>query len=318
MQITKQIIETLKKHPTIIIHRHERPDPDAIGSQAGLAAILTASFPDKKILITGYNEESLTFLKAMDTVDDASYELAAVVVCDTANQPRIDDKRFSEGQILVKIDHHPIVDDYGHVSWVDTKASSTSEMIYRLAKEESLTITDEAARLLYAGIVGDTGRFLYPSTTDQTFAVAAALAKHHFDRTALYNQMYEVDPKIARLKGYLLDQINISSEGSTNVRLTKDVLAAYDITSEQTSALVGAYGDIKGIRCWAIFVEEDDKIRVRLRSKGPVINQLAAKYRGGGHPLASGATVMSWEEADQLIKDLDDICRAHNNENKKG
>ncbi len=66
---------------------------------------------------------------------------------------------------------------------------------------------------------------------------------------------------------------------------------------------------MKGICAWVIFIEEDDSIRVRLRSKGPIINVLAKKYNGGGHPLASGATVNSWEEADRVIEDLQEICR---------
>ena len=62
------------------------------------------------------------------------------------------------------------------------------------------------------------------------------------------------------------------------------------------------------MKAWVLFIEEEDTIRVRIRSKGPVINELAAKYNGGGHPLASGATVNNWDEADQLISELDELC----------
>jgi phosphoesterase RecJ-like protein len=72
---------------------------------------------------------------------------------------------------------------------------------------------------------------------------------------------------------------------------------------------VSVLGDVKGIKAWAFFIEEGDQIRVRLRSKGPVINGLAKKYKGGGHPLAAGASVYSWDDVEQVIEDLDELCR---------
>lgn len=309
-----QIIDKIEQANTIILHRHERPDPDALGSQVGLKKIIEATYRDKVVKVTGYTEPSLTFLSVMDDVSDEDYQDALVIVCDTANTPRIDDGRYHMGQTLIKIDHHPEVDPYGDISWVDPTMSSTSEMIYLLATagKKKLMLTEEAARLIYAGIVGDTGRFLFPSTTKQTLHVAAELVRYDFNRTSLYDQLYETKPAVAKLKGYLLEQFNLSSEGVASVKLTEEVLEDYGVTSEETSALVGTYGDIIGIKAWVIFVEEPNQIRVRLRSKGPKIHTLAERYNGGGHPLASGAKVKTWDEADQLVKDLKGICKEYN------
>ena len=314
-----RIIEAIEAAQTIILHRHERPDPDALGSQVGLKELIEATYTDKVVKVTGYSEPSLAFLSDMDVVTDEDYKEALVIVCDTANTPRIDDDRYTLGQTLIKIDHHPEVDPYGDISWVDPSMSSTSEMIYLLATtgKKKLTVTDEAARLMYAGIIGDTGRFLYPSTTEQTLYVAAELVRFKFNRSHLYNQLYERKPAVARLKGYLLDQLDLSDAGVTSAKLTVDILARYGVTSEETSALIGTYGDVLGIKAWVIFVEEPDQIRVRLRSKGPQIHTLAARYNGGGHPLASGAKVKSWDEADQLVKDLNDICRVYKESEKE-
>jgi phosphoesterase RecJ-like protein len=314
-----RIIEAIEAAQTIILHRHERPDPDALGSQVGLKKLIEATYTDKTVKVTGYAEPSLAFLSDMDVVTDEDYQDALVIVCDTANTPRIDDDRYTLGQTLIKIDHHPEVDPYGDISWVDPSMSSTSEMIYLLATtgKKKLTVTDEAARLMYAGIIGDTGRFLYPSTTEQTLHVAAELVRFNFNRTDLYNQLYETKPAVAKLKGYLLDQLDLSDAGVTSAKLTLDILARYGVTSEETSTLVGTYGDVLGIKAWVIFVEEPNQIRVRLRSKGPQINTLAARYNGGGHPLASGAKVKSWDEADQLVKDLNDICRVYKESEKE-
>ncbi|TFJ93892.1 DHH family phosphoesterase [Lentibacillus salicampi] len=306
------IIQAIKTYDTIIIHRHVRPDPDAYGSQAGLKEIIAQSFPDKNVYITGEQDPSLDFLATMDHLDDHTYENALVIVCDTANATRISDERYDLGDKLIKIDHHPVVDDYGDVAWVDTTASSTSEMIYDFyltAKHEGFIISDEAARLLYAGIVGDTGRFLFPSTTKKTFQHAAELVTHHFDRSSLYDGIYCIKNNMAKLQGYVLQQFKLSESGLSSVKLTKALLDEYGVSPMETGQLVGVLGDIEGIKAWVLFIEEEDIIRVRLRSKGPVINGIAAKYNGGGHPMASGATVSTWEETDKVIKDLDEVCR---------
>ncbi|KGX93368.1 oligoribonuclease [Pontibacillus halophilus JSM 076056 = DSM 19796] len=307
------ILEQIEKFDTIIIHRHVRPDPDALGSQAGLGKMIQASYPDKRVYLAGEEDPSLTFLVEMDEVADDVYEEALVVVCDTANRERISDERYHTGNYLVKIDHHPTVDEYGDLMWVDTNASSTSEMIYEMyeAASDKLTMTDEVARLLYAGIVGDTGRFLFPSTTKKTFQYAAELATYSFDRSALYNELYKMEHAVAHLKGYMLQNFTMSSSGLAHVKITTDILTKYDITPSQTSKLVGTLGDIDGIKSWVIFVEEEELIRVRLRSKGPVINDIAAKYNGGGHPMASGATIYKWEDVENVLADLEEVCRTH-------
>ncbi|ELK47294.1 bifunctional oligoribonuclease/PAP phosphatase NrnA [Halobacillus sp. ACCC02827] len=317
MSKPKQIVEQIKKYETIIIHRHVRPDPDAYGSQGGLAGIIKESFPEKKVYVTGTGEPSLNYLQTMDAVPDEAFEEALVIVCDTANQARIDDARYDSGAALIKIDHHPEVDKYGDIQWVDTSSSSTSEMIYQLYKEnqeEGLRLNDNSARLIYAGIVGDTGRFLFPSTTNKTLGYAAELVRFDFDRPALFKEMYKTPLNVARLKGYVLQNFERHASGYSTIRLDKETLKKFDVTVTETSQLVGLLGDIEGILAWAFFVEEEDTIRVRLRSRGPVINGVAAKFNGGGHPMASGASASSWEETEQLAAELESVCRQYKEE----
>ncbi len=309
-----KIIALIKQFDTIIIHRHVRPDPDALGSQAGLKELIKTSFPDKKVYIVGVNDPEFTYLVKMDTIADEVYQGALVIACDTANTPRIDDSRYLLGERLVKIDHHPNVDSYGDVQWVNTDASSTSEMVFELfnhGENEGFKLNDAGARLLYAGVVGDTGRFLFPSTTKRTFQIAAELVAYNFDRPALHWDLYSVETHILRLSGYILQEFKMFKSGLSAVKLTKELLEKFGVTPNETGQLVNVLGDVKDIKAWVIFVEEDEMIRVRLRSKGPVINEVAAKYNGGGHPLASGATVYSWEEAEHVIADLEALCQKY-------
>ncbi|WP_226667048.1 DHH family phosphoesterase [Metabacillus litoralis] len=308
----QQILETIRQNDTIIIHRHVRPDPDAYGSQCGLAEILKTSYPNKSIYVVGETEPSLEFLYKMDIVADDIYNEALVIVCDTANQARVSDQRYKTGKSIIKIDHHPNDDKYGDLLWVDTEASATSEMIYELflaGKEEDLVLSKKAAELLYAGIVGDTGRFLFPSTTEKTFQYASALISEGIQPTSLYDELYKTKRNVAQLSGYVLQNFTLTSYGSAHMNITKEMLQQYDVTPSEASQLVSILGNIDGVRAWAFFVEESSQIRVRLRSKDIVINQLAKKYNGGGHPLASGASVYSWEEVENVLKDLDLLCQ---------
>lgn len=301
-------------HEVIIIHRHVRPDPDALGSQCGLAEIIRASFPEKKVYTVGEDDPSLAYLAKMDQIDDQTFKDALIIVCDTANQERISDERYKLGKTLIKIDHHPNVDEYGEFQWVETAASSTSEMIYEWyleSKKDGFILSADAARLLYAGIVGDTGRFLFPSTTDKTFRYAADLVEYPFNRQQLHEGIYNTSPEIARLKGYILQNFSISQTGLSSMKLTKEILEKFKVSPTESSQMIGVLGDIEGILAWVFFVEEDDVIRVRLRSKGPVINQVAAKYNGGGHPLASGASIYNWDEMDHVVEDLENVCEEY-------
>lgn len=310
----EQILDLIKQYETIIVHRHVRPDPDAYGSQGGLVEMLKTSFPDKKIYAVGKEDESLHYLKRLDVIEDHVFEGALIIVCDTANEERICDSRYKLGDKLVKIDHHPNEDAYGDYLWIDTSASSVSEMIYEFylfGKDKGLTLSDEGARLLFAGIVGDTGRFLYPSTTQNTFDIAGELIRFDFDRNELFNKMYEIDANVIKLHGFVLQNFEMDQDGCASMIMTKDILEQHQVIPSEASLLVSTLGNVKGIKAWVFFIEESDQIRVRLRSKGPVINTIAKKYNGGGHPLAAGASIYSWEEKEEVMKDLREVCRNH-------
>ncbi|CAM3858201.1 DHH family phosphoesterase [Alkalicoccus chagannorensis] len=306
-QVMFDIWDTITRTDNIVIFRHVRPDPDAVGSQAALKELILTAFPDKQVLLAGEEEASLTFLAHMDTMDSGN---ALAVICDTANQARIDG-RTADADFIVKIDHHPEVDIYGDLQLVNPQASSTAEMIYQLAEVNGLEISPACARLLYAGISADTGRFRFPNATAETFRVVSRLVAIDFDRTALHQKMEETSWKIMRLQGHILSTMEMTSSGAVQVPLTEASLREYDVTVQESSALVNCFSNIEGLTAWVFFVEEGDEIRVRLRSKGPEIHHLAEAYNGGGHPMASGAAVSDWAEAEALFTELDQLCRSY-------
>lgn len=301
-----QAIEAAER---IVIHRHVRPDPDAVGSQLGLKALITAQFPEKQVLAAGTITAGLAWMGEMDDVLDEAYQDALVIVVDTANQPRIDDKRFDKGTQLVKIDHHPEVDPYGDIQIVHTEASSCSEIIEGISYYlgERLPMNAQAAELIYAGVVADTGRFLYNSTTALTFETVARLRIFEFDAFAINDQFQIMTAAEASFQGHALKQLKINEDGVATLMISREDLKTFAITEEQTNSVVGLPGRIEGVVAWAIFVEqlgEAPSYRCRLRSKGPSIDQIAMQHQGGGHPKASGAKAANQTEVEQIIEEL--------------
>lgn len=308
MIIFQQILDKIKEYDTIIIHRHMRPDPDALGSQIGLRDIIRHNFPKKKVLATGFDEPTLAWIAKMDQVTDQDYQGALVVVTDTANTPRIDDERYKKSDFLIKIDHHPNDEVYGDLSYVDTNASSASEIVTDFALSCDLLLSTSAARVLYNGIVGDTGRFLYPATTSKTLKIASKLREFDFDFSAMARQMDSFPFKIAKLQGFIFEQLKIDKNGAACVTLTQEDLKRFDVTDAETAAIVGVPGKIDIVESWAIFVEQSDgHYRVRLRSKSHIINEIAKRHNGGGHPLASGANSYSLEENQAIYQEIQEI-----------
>lgn len=311
MSTLDEIFEKIKKYNRIVIHRHQRPDPDAIGSQIGLATILRDSFPFKQIKVVGKQIDGLSWLGTVGEVDNDFYDDALVIVVDTANPPRVDDRRYENGDYLIKIDHHPNDDPYGDIMWVEEDASSSSELVYDFYEQfkDELKLSAEAARLLYAGIVGDTGRFLYPATSAHTHEVVARLMDTKFDMVAVNQKMDSMSEAVARLSAYVFENLQVETNGAAHIILTNEILEQFKLQDAGTAGIVSLPGKIDTVSCWAIFVEQQDhSYRVRLRSKGPVINELAKKHDGGGHPLASGAKAADTNEINDIITELNELA----------
>lgn len=308
----QELYSNIKKFDTIIIHRHVRPDPDAFGSQLGLKYLIQHKFPEKKVLAAGSMTKGLSWMGEMDIVEDDDYKESLVIVVDTANYPRIDDKRYDRGKLLIKIDHHPEVDAYGDINIVHSQASSCSEIIANIsiALGDELPLNEKASQSLYAGIVGDTGRFLYESTSSLTFNTAAKLLDQGVNPFEINDRFNTISLQQAKFQAYVLGTLTMKESGFAYTVISQADLKEYGITEEESNIAIGLPGMIEGVKTWALFIEHEDKQtfwRVRIRSKKIVINELAAKYHGGGHTKASGATVYSQEEMDQLINDMEKL-----------
>lgn len=311
-----EILQKIKDYNKIVIHRHVSPDPDAMGSQMGMYYLITENFPEKEVYVTGVFPERLSYFKAHSRLKDHNFEDALIIVTDTANHERIDDSRWEIGDYIIKIDHHPVEDDYGNINWVDSNKSSTSEMIYDFYSEFSkeFSLSNQAKELILAGIVADTNRFLFPSTTNETFNVAAEMKKSGVNFKNVYDKLYRRSFKEVQYFGYILCSLKVE-ERVGYIILTADDIKKNNVDIATSSNLIGELNNIAEFDVW-VFITEDkqnDNYRVNIRSRGPVINDVAAMFGGGGHIYASGVRMKNLDRVLKLIEELKNRVGEFNN-----
>lgn len=297
------ILNKIKEYNTIIIHGHRRPDGDCYGSQFGLKHALLATYPEKNVYVVGEECDYCSFLGKMDQISDEMYKGALAICVDCASLDRLSDQRHSLADYIIKIDHHIAVDNYGNYQYVEEEAPACTQIITDLIIKGNLTMTKEAAFALYTGLVTDTGRFRFDSVVSHTFDVASYLLNYGVNPSELDNYLSVETLNTLKLKGYVLSNFQITEEGFAYIKITRDIVKQFNVSDEEASNQVGTISTIEGCPVWALIMEyPDDEIRIRLRSRGPVINTLAEEYQGGGHAKASGAKLNDWSELDGFVK----------------
>ena len=307
----EKIMELIRAHDTVIIHRHKNPDGDALGSQLGLKHLLLHNFPDKKVYAVGDEAGRFDFMDdcVMDSVDDSVYQQALAVVLDTSASHLISDERYMQAKALCRIDHHLFCETIAPVEVVDSSAESCCSLITALAMEQNLALTPVAAKSLYTGMVTDSGRFRYDSTSENTFLRAAHLLRESFDLNEIYQNLYASDFEQTRLRAQFVLKICFTPNRVGYIYTTREEMQELNASTFAISrGMVNTMADIKGVNIWVNFTETEDGVLCELRSSRQNINPIAVKYGGGGHMKASGANVKSREEAMQMLNDLDKLA----------
>lgn len=307
----EQVLECIKKYDTIIIHRHKNPDGDALGSQIGLKHILRDSFPEKRVLVVGDMTARYSFMEdsAMDSVDDGEYKGALAIILDTSAKSLISDDRYTMADKTVRIDHHIFCETIAEVEVTDTSFESCCGLVTAFAVECGLTVSPMAAKSLYTGMITDSGRFRYDSTSANTFRMASFLMERKFSTADIYRNLYADDFSFIRLRAQFVMRIQFTAQNVAYIYTTLDEAKSYGADSFTLSrGMVNVMSEIRGVDIWVNFTETEDGVLCEIRSSRYNINVIAKKYGGGGHEKASGATLHSREEAMMLLEDLNKIA----------
>ncbi len=308
----EKILALVRQYDTIIIHRHKNPDGDALGSQIGLKHILKATYPHKTVLAVGDGAGRFAFMEdsQMDEVADETYVGALAIVLDTSAAALISDERYKTAAATARIDHHIFCEKIADEEVTDTSYESCCGLITAMAMEDGLEVPPIAAKSLYTGMVTDSGRFRYDSTTPQTHRLAAFLKERDFDTNDIYRNLYADDFSFIRLRAQFVLKIQFTPCNVAYIYTTADEVKEYGVEPFAISrGMVNTMGEIRGVDIWVNFTEAEDGVWCELRSSRYNINPIAVKYGGGGHKKASGATVKSREEAMQMLADLDELTR---------
>ena len=308
----QELLNEIKNHQTIIIHRHKNPDGDALGSQIGLKAILQENFPKKTIYIVGDSAGHYSFMdgSTMDEISDDVYTDALAIVLDTSARHLISDERYPSAHRTARMDHHLFVETICDTEVVDTSFESCCGLVTEFALKTGLKLSPVSARALYTGMVTDSGRFRYDSTSAQTFRLASALMEQKFDTNDIYRKLYADDLARVQLRARFVLKIKLTDCNVAYIYTTKEELDELNVDTFSISrGMVSTMADIKGVDIWVNFTETDQGVLCELRSNKYNINPIAVKYGGGGHAKASGACVASKEIAMQMLGDLDAMTK---------
>lgn len=317
--MVKNLIKKIKKYNTIIIHRHSRPDGDALGSQIGLKLSIQKTFPKKKVYAVGDINPRLSWIGDMDEISDDLYKDALVIICDTACSYMISDERYKLAKELYVIDHHTNkcdVEDENVI--IDSTRAAVCELIAEILLTNKFVVDEEVAKALFTGLVTDSGRFQYSETSPKTLRIAADLLEKGFDSQSIYNKLYVETIEKRKLTAKFTDKFELTDQNVAYLMNTKEDLEKYGLSFNDCSrGMVSVMAGLEGINIWANFTydETKDKVIGEFRSRGLSIVDIAKKWGGGGHDQACGATLDNFDVAREVLKDFDKRMEEFKNAN---
>ena len=316
----KRIYNEIKKYDVIYLVRHIGPDPDAVASQIALRESILETFPNKKVYAIGNGVSKFKYIGKLDKINTFDYENSLVITLDVPNVSRIDTLLLERFKNIIKIDHHPFVEKFSDLEYIDEKACSTCEILLDLINNTRLKLNKDISTTLLIGIISDSNRFLFNPCDDRIlFKVGEVVNKFKLNLQSIYASIYTRPMSEVRLMGYIASNIKVTRNKFAYIILENDIVTSFNADVSSASNMVNEFNNIEDFIVW-MFVTKDiknDLFKVNIRSRGPVINEIASKYNGGGHKFSSGARVKTMDELDNLINDLDIECKEYNKLNDK-
>lgn len=301
----KKVVAAIKRNKRFLITAHTSLEGDALGSELAFFKLLKRLGKQAVII----NEDSVPsgydFLpgakhakKYKNNLKGIKFDCFAVLDCsDLKRTGEVYKLNAKHGKPVLNIDHHISNQGFADVNWVDSDASSCSEMIYRLYKRMRLPIDKDTAINLYVGMLTDTGSFRFTNTTGLTHAAVAELLRHDFNLAQIYRNIYENIP-YSDMKLLCRAMSTMKTEASGGIawfQVRQSMLRNKKLSFDLTEHLLSCGRSIKDVEVAVLFKENlgvKDEIRVNFRSQGKVdVNKIAQFFGGGGHRTASGATI---------------------------
>ena len=311
----KKILKEIVKYNKIIILRHKNPDYDAYGSQFGLQCALKNAYPKKEILVAGDDNQNNPTGRKMDELKSTDYLHSLVIVVDTSCKALMYDENYLLADKVCVLDHHDNDPDVGDLVIIKKDYSSAAELITEFLYKSNITITKEAADLLYLGIAGDSNRFLYRGTTSNTFKMCSILLDAGADIINIYKTMQKDEKENEKhFRGYILSNFKVEGKVAYNY-VTKEVRKKYHVPDTFSSrGCVGLLAGISGVESFLNFTEADDDqgtVYVEFRSKDIPIIDIAKRHGGGGHMLACGCRIKIGDDYMKIVEEVNEEIKRY-------
>jgi phosphoesterase RecJ-like protein len=297
---------------------HVNPDADAMGSMLGLACHLAArgtgvvaASPNRPADLPRW-VEALPGTEHLVAPGDLPKSPGVVVTLDAADVGRLDglSHLVDRAGTVICIDHHRTNPGFGTINVIDARASATAELVYRLIERMGGGFGPDVAACLYAGLVTDTGRFQFESTSPEVLRIAADLRERAFDHARLAQALYaDGSVPYLRLLGTVLDRVALVPEATLVwTHVTRKDLADGGVPIQETDDVIDLIRTAREADVAAVLKEQrDGGWKVSLRSRGDTdVAAVAEAFGGGGHRLASGYTSKTslQETVDRLVDAL--------------
>ncbi len=292
------ILEKINTGQSFLVASHESPDGDALASTLALVNFLRECGKN----VVAYNKDGVPkdfdFLPGAETLvdrlePDAFFDVGFVLDAGELRRAGVHLKEVCRS--LVNVDHHPHSEDFGDVYYVDTSASATGAMIYRIIKESGRPLSLDVALCVYTAILSDTGSFRYSNADPEAFHVAAEMVARGVSPWDVASGLYESqEEKRLRLLALALSTLTVSRCGNyASVSVTSEMMEQTRAGSEHTDGFVNYPRSVRGVEV-AIFFRQVNAgtFKVGFRSKGKIdVGSLSREFGGGGHHNAAGAMV---------------------------
>ncbi len=309
----EEVIKLIKSAKKAAVIPHIKADGDAIGSCLAMRAALRKLGIPAVIYVEEPVEKRLQFLDEDIAViyDGEPTDCDTCIVLDCGDLTRVSLRRsiLDAAKRVVNIDHHKTNTFFGDANYVDTDASSTGEMLFKLFEEMNIEIDYEIAKFLYESICSDTGCFAYSNTSPGTFRIAAELVETGIDHAEIARQLFDCEELEAELmKAELTSRIHSYYDGKLKiVAISETETAKYGMKPEDIQDLVNLPRRIRGTEIAIALKQYDGKIRGSLRSNGRAdVAAAAQEFGGGGHTKAAGCTIDApdLETAEKMVVEV--------------
>jgi len=296
----QRISALIARHRRFLITAHERLDGDALGSELALCQMLGRMGKEATVYNQDPTPENYLFLPGSERIVHElppleSFDVAFVLDCSELERVGKESKRIGTVPLLVNIDHHISNGQFCEVALIDSQASSTGELIHRLAVHMGFAMIPEVATGLYAAILTDTGGFRYSNTRRGTLLAAADLVAGGAEPQRISENVYETNPPAKiRLLAATLPTLVLEMGGRVgSLTVTQQTLDAAGALPEHTEGFVDLPRTIRGVEISILYAElPDGRFKLSLRSKGTVdVERVARAFGGGGHINAAACRV---------------------------